>query len=345
MVQHELMVQHTARNLKYYPLALHNAIMKKPNPPLAFIASSFEITLCNKTKKKFALCDSWDLLNLTPTEVANIPTRLMQQYGISETVLGKILEPYSIQTVGKQALDLDHEITKPPQYLISSANHYSWPKSAAVTGIGRENVIELKVDEDARLDILDLEEKLETHLSEKRALYAVVAIVGTTEHGSVDPVAKIVEIRDRMHSKGLSFMIHADAAWGGYFASMKKNEELMFATIDKKGYAFPLPLSGYVNTQMLALRDVDSITVDPHKSGYVPYPAGGLCYRDGRHRFLTTWSSPYINANEGNDLSIGIYGIEGRYALNYLFQLVVGLKSSKANQGRRPWQCGSHISS
>ncbi|KAF8324114.1 PLP-dependent transferase [Clavulina sp. PMI_390] len=297
-----------SRNLKYYPLALRNAITKKPNPPLAFVADTFEVTLCTGKKKNFVACTSWELLNLTPTEVADIPDRLMEQFGMSKTALEKVLEDYSIQTVGKQQLDSDFGITKPPGYLISGANHYSWPKAAAVTGIGREHVIELMVDDDARLKLSDLEEKLNNHLADSRALYAVVAIVGTTEHGSVDPVEEIYELRNKMQAKGLSFMIHADAAWGGFFASKKRPHVLK---APREEYAFSIPLKPYVNDQMLALRLVDSITMDPHKSGYIPYPAGGLCYRDGRHRSLTTWSSPYINVDQSSDFSMGIYGIEG----------------------------------
>jgi len=60
-----------------------------------------------------------------------------------------------------------------------------------------------------------------------------------------------------------------------------------------------------------------TITLDPHKSGYVPYPAGGLCIRDERHRFLTTWTSPFINVNQGNDIAMGIYGVEGRLVQIY----------------------------
>ena len=59
------------------------------------------------------------------------------------------------------------------------------------------------------------------------------------------------------------------------------------------------------------LKDADSITVDPHKAAYVPYPAGALCYRDGRMRYQVTWTSPYIGRGETKDTSIGIYGIEG----------------------------------
>jgi glutamate/tyrosine decarboxylase-like PLP-dependent enzyme len=63
--------------------------------------------------------------------------------------------------------------------------------------------------------------------------------------------------------------------------------------------------------QFKALKDADSITIDPHKSGYIPYPAGGLCYKDGRMRFLLTWAAPYIQQSATGD-SIGIYGVEGR---------------------------------
>lgn len=63
--------------------------------------------------------------------------------------------------------------------------------------------------------------------------------------------------------------------------------------------------------QFEVLYKCDSITIDPHKSGYVPYPAGGLCYKDGRMRFLLTWSAPYLSQGSGGE-SIGIYGVEGR---------------------------------
>ncbi|THH16889.1 hypothetical protein EW146_g3821 [Bondarzewia mesenterica] len=296
-----------ARNLKYYPLALKQAMA--PGAPFDFIASTFMANLCNGEQKNFYLCDAWDLLNLTPTEVANIPTRLSNDYNISSDALGKCLEQYSIQTVGKQKLDADFNITKPAQYMISVANHYSWPKACAVTGIGSENLVTIGVDYNARMDPTILENKLKDLCEAKQAVYCVVLIEGTTEHGSLDPVGEVIAIRERMQKLGMSFMIHADAAWGGYFATK--------VTLAKKKrpeseYAFSIPLNEWANDQLRNLKRVDTVTVDPHKSGYVPYPAGSLCLRDDRHRFLTTWTSPYINAKVGDDIAMGIYGIEGR---------------------------------
>ena len=64
--------------------------------------------------------------------------------------------------------------------------------------------------------------------------------------------------------------------------------------------------------QLAHLRYADSITIDPHKAGYIPYPAGSLCYRDGRMRYLLTWSAPYLHQGSEVGESIGVFGIEGR---------------------------------
>ena len=225
-----------ARNVKYYPLALKQSMA--PGAPFAFAAPTFNINLCTGTQKNFYSCDTWELLNLAPTEVADIPTRLSTEYGISPDTLAKQFEKFSIQSIGKEKLDADFNITKPPQYMISVTNNYSWPKASAITGIGRDNLVTIGVDNDARLDMALLKSHLERRLNDKQAVYCVVMIAGmiftvmlslyrndhimtfagTTEHGSVDPVSEIFELRNLMEKRGMSFMIHVDAAWGGYFA-------------------------------------------------------------------------------------------------------------------------------
>ncbi|KAK1215772.1 hypothetical protein PQX77_021610 [Marasmius sp. AFHP31] len=301
-----------ARNLKYYPLSLRNAM--QPGKPLHFISETFTVTLCTQTSKKFFDCSPWELLNLTPGEILSLPERITERYEISRSMLDDFLEPESVQTVGKDKLDKDQPNRgfemKPSSIMLSGANHYSWPKGAAILGIGKGNVIELRVDDDARLDIGHLKDQLEKHLTDKRPVYAVVAIIGTTEHGSVDPLDQIIKLRDDMQKEGLSFVIHADAAWGGYFAS-KMVVGVGRAPIPGEKWAFSIPLREYTNTQMLKLRETDSVTIDPHKSGYCAYPAGALCYRDGRMRYLTRWTSPYINTKAGDDIAMGIFGVEG----------------------------------
>jgi hypothetical protein len=57
------------------------------------------------------------------------------------------------------------------------------------------------------------------------------------------------------------------------------------------------------------LGHADSITVDPHKSGYIPYPAGALCYRNSAMCNLVSFSAPYVF--HGYEPTVGIFGVEG----------------------------------
>ena len=81
-------------------------------------------------------------------------------------------------------------------------------------------MVGVDLDHGARVDLAALREHLQKSLDEKRAVYAVVAIIGSTEEGSVDPLGAIIHMRDKFQEKGLSFLVHADAAWGGYFCTM-----------------------------------------------------------------------------------------------------------------------------
>ena len=109
-------------------------------------------------------------------------------------------------------------------------------------------------------------------------------------------------------SKGLNFSVHADAAWGGYFCSMIRDEcrgARMLAT----GFVPELYLSTYVSKQLSMLKHCDTITIDPHKSGFCPYPAGAICYRDKTmNSFLQiTTGAVYYHG----DMTLGDIGIEG----------------------------------
>ena len=85
-------------------------------------------------------------------------------------------------------------------------------------------MIGVPVDHGARLRLDKLEELLEESLANKQAVYAVVAIIGSTEEGCVDRLSEVLAMRKKFQARGLSFLVHADAAWGGYFASMLPTE-------------------------------------------------------------------------------------------------------------------------
>ena len=156
------------------------------------------------------------------------------------------------------------------------------------------------------LDIL-LADSLQRH----QAIYTVVVVLGTTEHGSVDPLSKVLALRQKYQKLGLSFLVHADAAWGGYFTSM------LVPNPASSGFESRLDdpalfLNSHTENELRHLRFADSVTVDPHKSGYTPFSAGGLCYRDGRLRFFVTWKSPVTGSEKVDSVEMGVYGLEGR---------------------------------
>lgn len=169
------------------------------------------------------------------------------------------------------------------------------------------------VDTKARIDIAELKARLDECLTTETPVFAVVAVIGTTEEGSVDPLDQILALRSEFQEKGLFFLVHADAAWGGYFASMIREPPKKTSWFGTDNHFVPKDtLREYTVKQLGALAKADTITIDPHKAGYIPYPAGGLCLRDGRLRHLVTWGAPYLAQSTNDGESIGIYGVEGR---------------------------------
>lgn len=301
----------SARNLKFYPIALQAAL--KNEPSLA-TAKDINIPLPTGGSKPLIELDNWSLLNLKGDDILALPARLTKDYQITSDIITKVLSKYSLQNLGLQDFSRHFlsDIESSPVFLVPATKHYSFPKAAAVLGIGASNVIDVPVDEDARMSMAELEQILNNCLTERRPVYTVVAVIGSTEESAVDPLKDILALREEFRSRGLEFTVHADAAWGGYFASIirEDNSDLPELANTKEILNPELAFSSFVTEQFSILGNADSITVDPHKSGYIPYPAGALCYRNSAMRDLVTFKAPYITHGEAEP-TVGIYGLEG----------------------------------
>ena len=144
----------------------------------------------------------------------------------------------------------------------------------AIAGLGSDNVVSIPVDKAARVDLKKLEERLDLSLKNQQAVYAVVGIIGSTEEGAVDPLVDILAMRRRFQAKGLSFLVHADAAWGGYFCTMLPKDfrpgDIINVPSDVgvgDGFVPDAGLRAQTQEDLFAMRFADSITVDPHKAG------------------------------------------------------------------------------
>lgn len=212
-----------------------------------------------------------------------------------------------------------------PLLLVPETAHYCLPKAAGLLGLGRAQVRRVAVDARFRLDPGALEEELEAVERSGDHVLAVVSVIGTTEEGAVDPFDHIVRLRDERAAQGRpSFWLHADAAYGGYLRTtiLPRREGLGVprTTTHVAGREVELELElpvGDTCDALARLGEADSIVVDPHKLGYIPYPAGALSFRSDLVKPLLRQEAPYIGEAatgpeaERREPGVGMYILEG----------------------------------
>ena len=209
--------------------------------------------------------------------------------------------------------------------LVPPSKHYSWVKAADVLGIGNKNLIQVQVNDHYHMDIDTLKSIIDDHVARKVPILALVAVVGTTEEGAVDEVDRIVKLREEYEKQGINFYFHIDAAFGGYSRSLFLDEKSRFMDygelkerLSADGifiHEHDYPLKGIYESYK-AISAADSITIDPHKMGYIPYSAGGITIKDKRILDLISYFAAYVfEAGEGDSPTmLGIYIMEGSKA-------------------------------
>jgi glutamate/tyrosine decarboxylase-like PLP-dependent enzyme len=161
--------------------------------------------------------------------------------------------------------------------LASSAAHYTHERISGVLRLPFESI---PSDSRGRLDCAALESR-----AARGDIGCVVATLGTTGTGAVDPLPEILRLRERF-----GFRVHADAAYGGYFTLAENLGPEARAAFDAAGEA-------------------DSIVIDPHKHGLQPYGCGCVLFRDPAVGALYSHDSPYTYFSS-EDLHLGEISIE-----------------------------------
>lgn len=301
-----------ARNLKYEPLCVKNAILnliqkgKLQNEN----ADKIEIKYANGTLGKILEEKNENkLLNhVSVKEAIELRKKLCNVSGGSFLDIKNALLQEGIENKGLQNTNLG-------KVFIAATRHYSWDKIAGVLGLGREAIVLVNVNRKFRMDINDLESKILQENGNGNPILAVIVTVGSTEESAIDPVHEIINLRKKMEkNKNLSFYIHIDAAWGGYFRSIFFDENGNFVDQDKIRThieeEMPWP-DDYIWNAYNAFPEAESITVDPHKTGYVPYPAGGIVFKHKEFRELVLAKASYAFKEESGEENLGQYILEG----------------------------------
>ncbi len=153
--------------------------------------------------------------------------------------------------------------TAPGKRILGSEQaHYTHQRISAVLKLPYSGV---RIDERGRMDLTALEAQVR-----RGDVGTVVATMGTTAIGAVDPLEEILSL-----SRKYAFRVHVDAAYGGYFGLI------------------PEALEGQARGAFSVIGEADSIVIDPHKHGLQPYGCGCVLFRDpGVGRFYKH-DSPY----------------------------------------------------
>ncbi|GAB1537366.1 hypothetical protein NUACC21_00060 [Scytonema sp. NUACC21] len=183
----------SARNLKFYPLALQAALK---NEATIATAKDISVSLARGEIAPLIKLDTWSLLNLKSDDILALPGRLTKEYQIPRSAIAQAMSKYSLQNLGIQEFSRQFlsDIPKSPVFFVPGTKHYSFPKAAALLGIGAANMIDVPVDINARMSIPDLETLLQDCLAEHRPVYTVVAVMGSTEESATDPIKEVQQL-------------------------------------------------------------------------------------------------------------------------------------------------------
>lgn len=217
-----------------------------------------------------------------------------------------------IETLGLTRFFARHPQLKPPIVLAPVTAHYSWSKGLKLIGLGRD-ALRLVPEHGMRTDVHALDEMLEQALADRQPVLMTVGVLGSTEFGTVDPIDAIVAARERLQGRGLGFSVHVDAAWGGYLATLFRQADGSLRPLAhmRGDYAqFP---SNAVHAAFAAIGRTDSVTIDPHKLGYIAYGAGAFICRDHRAMGLLDESADYVFTDTSTGNYFHRYRALGRY--------------------------------
>ena len=241
--------------------------------------------------------DDWTAFNLGPAAATALVVRwkdwlAAQPAGAHRAWKAKV-EAERIERRGLVDFFAAHPDLRVPWVLAPITAHYSWSKGMKLLGLGRAQ-LRLMPERGMRLDPAALQETLEACLRLRQPVLAAVGVFGTTEYGTVDPIDALVAARDAWLPRGLGFSVHVDAAWGGYLATLFREPDGSLRPREAVAESFARFPRAHVQAAVEALALSDSITIDPHKLGYLPYGAGAFLCRDHRAMALLAESADYV---------------------------------------------------
>ncbi|MPZ65044.1 MAG: aminotransferase class V-fold PLP-dependent enzyme [Pseudonocardiaceae bacterium] len=135
---------------------------------------------------------------------------------------------------------------------VTAQAHHSVTKAARIAGLPAAAVRVVPSTAQLRMDVEAAAAMIAADRTAGHRPFLLVGSAGTTDTGTIDPLPGLADLAAR---EGL--WLHVDGAYGGLF------------TLTDRG-----------RTRLRGIERADSITLDPHKSLFLPYGTGALLVRD-----------------------------------------------------------------
>ena len=155
----------------------------------------------------------------------------------------------------------------------SEISHFSMEKGAHLLGLGYDAVVKVPVDDKQKIDACALEKLIGQDLENGNLPFCVVATIGTTDYGSIDPMNEISSVCQKY-----GLWLHADAAYGS-------------AVILSSKYA----------QHVAGFNLCDSITVDFHKMFLLPISCSAVLLKDASNFEALELHADYLNREEDEE--------------------------------------------
>ncbi len=200
-----------------------------------------------------------------------VMAKLAVFFGYGEEFLGHLTSSGTIANL--DALWVSRKSHPEKKIIFSENAHYTHGRMCEVLGVESETISMLD-DGHFNLNSINIEE-----------IGTIVVTLGTTGLGEVEPLDQILP-----WAKEHGIRIHIDAAYGGFFRTLKDSD-----LID--------------GTSWKLMQEADSIVVDPHKHGLQPYGCGAILFKDPAVGKFYKHDSPYTYFTS-DDLHLGEISLE-----------------------------------
>ncbi len=233
--------------------------------------------------------DSWDQSPIATEIEVQVIRELCKLYGYGEESDGIFTSGGSQSNLSGLTLARDwfcnailkHDVKKlglPPSFAklrlyTSEVSHFSMEKSSHLLGLGYDAVRKVPTDKLCRMDSQALEDLILLDKEAGLIPFCVVATLGTTDYGSIDPVKEL-----RAVCKRHNLWLHADAAYGS-----------------------GVQLSEQSKNRLGPIGDCNSITVDFHKMFLLPISCGAFLVKEGKSLEAFSLHADYLNREEDEE--------------------------------------------